>query len=137
MTHWPPQPLSEWLIAFVDYGERHWWCRFLRRGFRHVFALGYDPTTEQWVLADAKIGGMILRPIDGPTADLVIADGRQHGRWLRCPAWHRGPAIPRPCLTCVGMIEHLLGVPWIASWTPYRLYRRLLEAGAQPWFGGG
>ncbi len=133
MIHWPPQPLPEWLVAFVDYGERHWWCRFLRPGFRHVFALGYDAASDIWLLADSKIGGMIVRPLPQETVDLVLADGLEHGRWLRCRYSDGARQIPRPCMTCVGLVEHLLGVPWLTSWTPWRLYRRLRAAGCTPW----
>lgn len=125
-------PISEWFVAFGDWGRNIWWHRFCRPGFRHVLAFGYDARAKVWVLVDARFEALLITPIEPADLDALVAEIKTRGGTiLKAPVLAQGPARPRLFATCVTQVGHLLGLPRCAV-RPYGLYRLLLASGAVP-----
>ena len=128
-----PRAVREWFVAFVD-ARSAWYHRFLKRGFRHVFAFGYQPSAGRWLLYDLGFEGTNLRILRGAEVDaLATTVANEGGRVLRAQVQDCFVGQPRLLASCVTAIAHLLGLPGCAV-TPYALYRQLLRHGAQPAF---
>ena len=126
--------LPQWFVAFVDYGRNLWWHRFTKRGFRHVFAFGYEPRLDVWIVFDPTLEGFTLRAVPGAAIDSLVAEvWARDGKILRCRVEAKAPRRPRLFATCVTVLAHLLGLP-VSAVRPYGLYRMLLARGAQPAF---
>lgn len=113
------------LVLFCDSDGQHFWQRWLRPGFRHVFAALPDP--DGWTFLDPLSNRLcVTRHPPIPTTVLV--------RWFRR---HRVTALPvrpdpprlRPAiwepLTCVVLVKRLLGLDAPFIHTPWQLYRHL------------
>lgn len=102
------------------------WLRFLRPGFRHVFAA--MPVAGGWITLDPLSNRLEL-------AFHPLPDGSDLAGWFRQRGHHvlaarrRPPssAIPFPLtpLTCVGVVKRLLGLRAPFVLTPWQLYRHL------------
>jgi hypothetical protein len=130
--------IRRWLVAFhhVDPAERHWWHVLTRKGFNHVFIMGFDTSSELWVLMDWHHRGLYVMGLDGERADQLIAHVLDRGGcWLNCEVHDARPLVfpfgfP---ISCVGLAKHILG---LRSWavTPRQLYCALRRAGHRPIF---
>ena len=128
-----PGPLV-WYVVFCDQPWLFWWQRALRRGFRHVFAFGYDGDRAAWLLVDPCASGLVVSALtaDEVTAFIMAARTRN----VRCLKVRRGdrrsswpPLGPASCVTA---IAKLVGAGGCAL-SPYGLWRRLRAAGAEEW----
>lgn len=124
--------LSEWFVAFGDWGTNLAWHRLCRRGFRHVLAFGYEPRANVWLVVDAAFEATLIRVLPDPSG-LVDALWAVDARILRCRVEGKGQRRPRVFATCVTMIGHLIGLPSCAVF-PHGLYRMLIRRGAVPAF---
>lgn len=134
---------KKWAICFVDEvtpdNPLRWWDRiWTRPGFRHVFAMTYDPVVRRWLLMDWRTGGLFIGYIGRKEAENVIAYTMMNGVALE--AWDNGAEehnlLRIPIFYCVTAISLLLG---IVSWrvrTPYQLYCELKRRGCAEIFTG-
>ncbi len=124
------EPLKEWFVVFIDEGEHIWWHRFLKKGFRHCLAFGFDNAAQRWLIMDPLFDGVYLRAHTGEQIDRFIGALIARDAVI-IHAKTQGHVIgkPRLLLTCVTAIAHLLAVKESAL-TPYGLYRLLVRNGA-------
>lgn len=119
--------MDEWFVIFRNSDNPHWWNRFLRPGFQHVYCLGQlhddivlgvNPTLD-----GLEIG---LMPGDaGQMAREAVKDGHNV---LRVDGAMPAYRLPRRfgLMTCATVVAYHLGLPVWAP-TPWRLYRRLMR----------
>lgn len=133
----PPGPLAEWFVVFI-HADSAAWHYVLRRGFRHVYAFGYDAPAGRWLVFDAAFDGFYIRAFDGDTIDALVR-GVAAGGGTILKAKTEAHRVKRPLLfaTCVTAIARLLGLPGACALSPYGLYRTLLARGAVHAFGTG
>lgn len=102
------------------------WLRWLRPGFRHVFAA--LPVTGGWITLDPLSTRLELAFHPLPADSDLAGWFRRHGHIVLSTAT-RPPAtaipVPLALLTCVGMVKRLLGLHAPFVLTPWQLYRHL------------
>lgn len=113
------------LVLFCDGDGRTFCQRWLRPGFRHVFAALPDP--EGWTILDPLSNRLAVTrhpPIPPP---VLVRWFRRHG--VTALPVHPRPPPPRPAcwepLTCVVLVKRLLGLDAPFILTPWQLYRHL------------
>jgi hypothetical protein len=122
--------VEHWLVAFIDTAnETRWWHRFVRPGFRHCLAFGFDGRC--WLQVDCMLNLLDVRSFAEAEMTLVLEILASHH--ARILAVHRARPVSRPVprfpIYCVSTIKHLLGTRSRAL-TPWQLYRSLLRQGA-------
>jgi hypothetical protein len=123
--------VDDWLIAFLDgEGDPRWWHYFLKPGFRHCLAFGFDGRC--WLQVDCMLNLLDVRSFANAEMTLVLEILASHDAVIlaarrRSVVSH---ATPRAFVYCVSTVKHLLGLRSKAL-TPYFLYRALLRQGAQ------
>jgi len=119
------ESLPEWLVLFSDsppVGFR----RFLKAGFRHVRALAFDAMFDTWIMYDAQLDQLVVRPIDRATVTSLLSFTHwSGGKVLRAAARKRRLSWRPP--SCAAAVGELLGV---SALTPFGLHRTLLANGA-------
>lgn len=124
-----------WIIGFFDMDRpRMIFSPFLKPGFRHATAFGYDVDKGYWLSLDWGKRGLSVNILDNDECDRLIAFiERHHGRFLEIApqkSVYRCPILPCWCVTA---IRHLLGIkrPYF---TPYQLYCAVKRMGGKPIF---
>lgn len=127
-------PVTEWFVVFQD-AKTIWWHKFLRPGFRHCLMFGFDPSNDHWILIEPTFTGAYVGCVPRETLDCFISGARESGCPIIVfrPRQDRKTIIPRPLLTCVTAIAHILNASWWV-FTPSQLYRYLLANGGKPAF---
>jgi hypothetical protein len=119
-----------WLVIFSEADSPAWWARFLRSGFRHVYAVSYFADQERWVCVDPARNRLMVELFTAEQAPRVLARMMETaGAVLRVAS--RRDRLNAPAFGfCGGSMKALLG---IRSWalTPRGLYRELLRRGAE------
>jgi hypothetical protein len=131
---WRESDPTRWYLVFCDAERLCWWDILFRTraGFSHVYALRWDGFN--WLLfnPDAAFTEVAIMPgrsenalqsLARPGATIVEVEafrkaGRIRGRWWIGP------------MTCVEQLKALLGLPAGRVWTPWQLYRYLMEGHA-------
>lgn len=123
--------IAGWYIAFIPSKSGLWYHRFLRRGFTHCFAFGWDDFAKVWIMVDPRADAAYVRCFNDIGIEAAMRTVWDCGGRL---IYARTEAVPMPMprllVTCVSAIEALLGLPRACAFTPYRLYRSLLARGA-------
>ncbi len=134
-----------WLVVFCDLGNErpegwrgrlaYWFIRrFLKRGFRHVFAITAAEHFDGYLVIDPSLNA--LGVMEAPSTYLeeingAVALGEAH--IFAVEASHAWGWQPRFVFSCVGIVKHIVGEKgW--SLTPWQLYKALCrraEAEAQ------
>ena len=122
--------VREWLIFFGPAVPPISWIT--RKGFGHVFAVGYDPVVDRWIVYDPTRRGTLI------TVCIESEAFHQHlGLLAKTCEPHILRFAPRsdrrlsPLLfSCTAAIKALLGVRSCALW-PRGLYRHLRAQGAE------
>jgi len=110
------------LVVFHDYGS-HWASRFLRPGFRHVFAAVADH--EHWIMVDPRDGVPVIEVLAPASYDLAAYYREAGFTVVERNDPGQPPRVPVLLSNCVGAIKALIGLRAPFVFTPYRLYRRL------------
>ena len=111
-----------WYVMFCDRPYN----TLLQRGFRHVWVLGYQPYTQNWLIIDhhgvkcdflvltKEAGFSTLKSLDSDITCLSMHENIQPGRML---SWG--------LISCVEITKRILGInaPW--AFTPLQLYRHI------------
>lgn len=125
-----------WYVVFGQDANPHWIDRFLRPGFKHVFAFGYLPGHKIWIIYDVKLSATILGVIEKEDAARLIGWIVTSGRALEWkPRATQNTVRWRAGFWCVPAIKHLLGLRCVAL-TPWQLYRWMLKNGAKEVWNG-
>jgi hypothetical protein len=115
------------IVVFDDNTEIAW-LRLLKRGFRHCLVLVGDG--EDWVLMDPVCTGISIALVRSVAPEYLVEHFVQKGQAVAVGrAWgqraHR--SFPLRPLSCVEVVKHVLGISAAPVWTPYQLYRHLVE----------
>lgn len=128
----PSVLLPAWYVAFVP-GRGHWWQRFLKPGFGHCYAFGWDAPGDRWLLFAWGLDGIAVRSMPHAWFPAFLAAVQAEGATVLLAKSHQTPVTRLRLLsTCVTAIAALLGLPVRRALTPYALYRTLLAHGAVP-----
>jgi len=114
------------LVVFAGRAELAW-LRLLKRGFRHCFAALHDG--RSWILYDPLSHATDVRALPGVSGDELATWFRQRGHTVVAvpPRPVRRQPAPWAPFTCVEALKRVLGVRARRVWTPWRLYRHLVE----------
>lgn len=130
--------IVHWYIGFVGDFEgrpKRWHDFFTHKQFRHVFAMGFEPRLNCYVVYEPHTFGTTIEviPADDQTISQLIFTISQCGHWLKVKAQPGQFFFGQPWLSCVTAIKHLVGLRSCAL-RPKGLYRDLVRAGAQKVF---
>jgi hypothetical protein len=121
------------MVVFVDRTECRW-LRLLKRGFRHCFvALQHG---RGWLVCDSLKGHMELTLLELPRSfDLgkAYADQGHYVLLGRTGSLAQLPSFGLAPLTCVSVAKRLLAVRAGQVWTPWQLFRHLLNTQPEVW----
>ena len=122
--------LPAWFVVFQD-ANRTLVHRFLRRGFRHCWAFGWDEDAGRWLVFEPLFDGIYLRAVDAELMAHVLAADHLRDATILLVAPENATAT-RPALlaTCVTALQALLGLRSRRALTPFGLYRTLRAIGA-------
>lgn len=126
------EPLPVWYVAFVD-GEKAWWWRFVRPGFRHVIAFAWQERAKAWLIVSPEMRDTsVIRLLDEAefTALYAFLAARRAHLLLARTALEPQRRLFRPWI-CSLVVGALLGVAPRRALSPFRLYRSLLASGAR------
>jgi hypothetical protein len=121
------------MAVFVDHTGCAW-LRPLKRGFRHCFVALRHPSG--WVICDSLKThiefALVERCSPRELAECYAREGHQVliGRTEVTVPYGRVALAP---LTCVSVAMHALAVRASRVWTPWQLYRHLLQLRPEPW----
>lgn len=122
--------IPQWHVAFRDAPGAPWWVRLTcARGFRHVWAFGYDTQAGVWLLVEPSFTHTHVQTVPADWVNSWLAKAGGELIILRVAPAAEGRKRPRLALTCVGQVCLLLGLP-ACKWRPAALYRTLLARGA-------
>jgi len=125
--------IKEWHVIFGEANAPFWWQKYLKKGYRHVSALGFDVNSQKWIFFDPGWDGIVIRAVDTQAADLIINMALTDGKILRCIPCNEKVIKPRILMTCVSQMAHLLGINKFLL-TPYGLHCALTKIGASDSF---
>lgn len=117
----------QWYLVFSDTEAEHWWNRWLKPGFRHVFAIRRQG--DIWLAFSPQQGFTDIDALEGTESVMDIITN-PHATVLHCDAERvmqglRVRSLFAP-FTCVEQVKSLLGIRhW--CFTPYQLYRQLMD----------
>lgn len=105
-----------WFFAF-EHAESVWWHRWLKRGYAHCFAFGFDG--EAWLVVDPAFEGLIVRRASADEVEGWFARASLGGlRLWRVPVQGQAVVRPRWVVTCAGALAAIVGfretplTPW-------------------------
>ncbi len=135
---WLESDPTRWYVIFCDAQGRGWWDVIFRTrpGFSHVYALRWDGFN--WLLFNPAVAYTevaimsstsenALQSMVEPGATIVEVEAFRKPDRIR-GRWWTGP------MTCVEQLKALLGLPVGRVWTPWQLYRYLMEVDADGTF---
>lgn len=120
--------MDEWFVVFRNSDHPHWWNRFLRPGFQHVYCLGQ--LADDIVLGvNPTLDGLEIGLMQGAAEQMAREAAREGGNVLRVPGALPAYRLPQRfgLMTCATVVAYHLGLPVWAP-TPWRLYRRLMRS---------
>ena len=129
-------PQFDWLVVFTDgnTNRKYWWDYVFhtRKGFRHVFAIAYQPGSYHWILVDWTSKYMQTWIYHPERAKDVInwAKNEKNATIVSYrPRQDKNSVFNVPVLYCTEAIKHLLGIKRFFVWTPWQLYKYLMSTG--------
>jgi hypothetical protein len=119
------RPTVKAIVVFHDEGSAaHPISRFLKVGFRHVFAA--VQVGNYWVSLDGEAGVPVVKVLAAADYDLATLY-RSHGMTVVETEQRKQPLrAPFISYNCVGLVKALLCIRSLAI-TPHQLYRHLLK----------
>lgn len=131
---------QDWLLVFCDpeplgadakFRDKvlYWFLnRFLKPGFRHVFALRPAEGFEGWIVVNPHATCIDLLEVTGHAYRDLLSQRRREGYCEILAVRARRPETwpLRITLSCVSVVSHLLGIDCGVFTTPWRLYRKLV-----------
>jgi hypothetical protein len=122
--------IPQWHVAFSDAPGAPWWVKLTTpRGFRHVWAFGYDTEADVWLLVEPTWTHTLVRPVPAAWVNAWLAKAGRELTVLRVAASAEGRRRPAFMVTCAGTVAQLLGLR-ACHWRPSSLYVTLRARGA-------
>jgi hypothetical protein len=122
--------LKHWYVCFSDAKRMAPGQKYLKKGFRHVKAFGFDPGANVWIIFDPGWEGISLRAIsDTEQVQRLIAKAYSQGPVLYVETGNDKIWKPRWFMVCSSEICHLVGMDLFVH-TPWRLFCALKQRGA-------
>lgn len=119
----------ELYVCFHDDTE-YFGSAFIKRGFKHCFVIERQPLG--WIVLDpsrSELSATIL-PARWDT-DMMATFKANNSNVVVLKLYvkyTRTSNYPRPGInSCVGVVQYILGVYWPFTFTPYRLYNKLIK----------
>lgn len=122
----------DWHVCFSD-GTDKWWQKFLKRGFRHCWAFGYDPTGKCWLIVEPTWTHLVIRAFNENEFTPWIMKAQEEGPIIHQIKKNGPMRKSRLMLTCVSQIAYLVGLD-LFPLTPWRLFCALCKAGGKRTF---
>lgn len=130
--------LEKWFVVFQNSAQPVWWQRWLKPGFQHVEAYGWDDIGKRWVIVSPTLDIAVVRAFPPAVfADYLAELHKRGARILLAEAGINGPRRPRFFASCVTVVMALLGIGGVCAVTPFSLYRILRQRGAVEVSGNG
>ena len=126
---------KEWLVYFYEH-EHHIeddWLFFLKKGFKHCGAMGYDPIHEIWTNLEYTHDGIRCSHLTPEEANNLINYFYDY-KMLRCPVKNNWQLLRIKDVTCVSWVQRLIGFYQWWIFTPYQLYCALKKAGYKSFY---
>ena len=119
--------IKEWYVAFCNPKKMCRGQKYLKNGFRHCYAFGFDTENKTWLVFNPGWDGMVLRTVKNPAR--MVAEAYKEGPVLLTKTFNDPIWKPRVFMVCTSQICHLLGLDLFVH-TPWRLFRALKVRGA-------
>ena len=121
---------KEWLIYFYEapYHHKYDWLYFLKKGFKHCGALGYDPHSKVWTHLEYTHEGVVVEHLTQKEVDFIF-NYMYDFKMLRCPVHKDWQLLRIKDMHCVSWIMSLIGYYRWWIFTPYQLYCALIKDG--------
>lgn len=121
---------KEWLVYFYEapYHSKYDWMYFLKKGFKHCGALGYDPHQKLWTHLEFTHEGTTMEHLNQKEIDDII-NYMYDFKMLRCPVRRDWQLFRIKDMNCVSWIMRLIGYHRWYIFTPYQLYCALIKDG--------
>lgn len=111
-------------LVFMPSSLKRWWMKFLDERFGHVAILRKSDSKKSWLLNDAVGGNIIID--DFPVVDLrQIYKGCTIIDVWSLPRTY--PSMKIAHLNCVEMVKLVLGIKKFWIFTPYQLYKYIMD----------
>ncbi len=119
----------ELYICFHD-DSAYFGSRFIKKGFKHVFVI--ERQALGWICTDASrtdLSNTILPASWGTDIIPTFIENNPSITVVKLLVTLTGKAnFPRPgMLSCVGIVQYILGVCWPTVLTPWMLYNRIIK----------
>jgi len=113
---------TELYLVYEDRNPGFWWQRFLKKGYKHVYAVHYDGFF--WIKTDLTIGYLDIEvlPVHDRATIKTVLKGKSKHQYVKAWRKTRYRSIFAPW-SCVEAMKALLGIRawWIL--TPYQLFK--------------
>ncbi len=131
-----------WFVGFRESSRPlpiPWRWLVKKEGFKHVYAMRFDPDNDCWILCEWLGTSLHINVIRGEKADWMFHSASVSGALLSYESsFSEGVALNfRMPIYCVTWVKHLLGLSYCPAVTPYQLFCALRKRGASVIFGGG
>jgi hypothetical protein len=125
-----PKSFVDWYIVFEHGDMDYWWAKFLQSGFRHCYALRWDGFN--WIAFYPRLGHTDIVVLDYVHAEDIenIYLDTNCSVIIHAKVWRETVRIRSPwptVITCVEQIKAILGINKWSLFTPYKLFKYLLE----------
>lgn len=129
------QAQRHWVAIFFNPPTPRYKIEFLSgKGPRHVALMTYLAVPGVWIHLDSGLDGNSLCVLPDDEAWVLL--GVLHRRKAGLLCWTTPENKPKQHIlapNCVGWAQRFLGIPGLI-WTPPGLQKRMIEAGATPFF---
>ena len=112
--------------AMVAFGGKktYWWTRFLRKGFYHCLVLFGDG--YEWIIVDPVLGFTDLIKVKNSNAEDTLENMGYTLLDVTVNLNYKKVNHLRP-LTCVETVKRFLGITNPFIFTPYQLYKYIID----------
>ena len=112
------------------------WKWICRDGYKHVYAMRYDPNMDCWILCEWLGFRLHIELLRGEKVEALFHQASQSGGMVSYESEYRdGLAFNfRMPIYCVTWAKHLLGLQLCPAVTPYQLFCALRNRGGSVMF---
>lgn len=122
----PKEPVREWFVVFEP-TTSIWWGRYLKRGFGHCYAIGFDAEADRWVAVEPLLEHVRIDVLSPEMVDYFWARAKAGElRMVLVPQQGGSRPMPHFLVTCAGAVASLLGLRRYPL-TPWGLFRMVRD----------
>lgn len=117
--------IEEWHVCFKDVPNKHWFQRFMKKGFYHCYAFKESPGGQFLIIVEPMRSHVDVDIV--PNNKVNLAKMTNCNKLVRVIVKYdlskdRGHFCR---FNCVEVVKSLLGIKSFWTFTPYQLYKRL------------